>query len=114
MDDSLPSAGDLRHRVKWQRLVTGTRDQMNIPIESWETIATLWADVRPISGKLQFVAQQLQATTTHRIALRGGRDVRPSDRFLFGTTTRALHVDSAYRVDEQNAWTIVMATEKTL
>lgn len=42
-------AGQLRHRIELQSLVT-TADAIGQPSTAWSTVATVWADVLYVSG----------------------------------------------------------------
>jgi SPP1 family predicted phage head-tail adaptor len=81
--------GPLRQRVAHQR-ATLTDDAMGQPVESWATLATVWAAVEPASSAERVLGAQLIATTTHAVRLRGRRDVRPGDRFVWGTRTLSI------------------------
>lgn len=50
-------AGDLDRRVTVQELIE-TQDEFGQPIQSWETVATVWAQVQQQSGREFFAAQQ--------------------------------------------------------
>lgn len=105
--------GQMRHRVTWQRRdSTAGNDRMNQPRDVWETLGTFWAHVEPLGGRELFNARQLKATSTHKITLRGGQDFKASDRFTFQGTGRTFGFDSANRVDERNAYVVIMATEQ--
>ena len=39
-------------------------------IDSWTSVATVWASVEPLSGREALIAAQLHASTTHKIVIR--------------------------------------------
>jgi head-tail adaptor len=107
--------GAMRHRVTWQSPPT-TLDAMNEATGDWVTRGTLACRVEPLCVRDLFNARQLKMTSTHKITLRGGPRVGPSDRFLFhgadGDLSRVFGLDSINRVDERSAYLVVMATEE--
>ncbi len=65
------AAGRLRHRVqiqKWQ--VTGQDPVTGAEIGEWETIATVWAAVEPLSARELIAAQAVQSKVTARMVIR--------------------------------------------
>ena len=62
-------AGRLRHRVAIERPVS-TRDDFGGVIESWQTVATVWAEIHPLSGREFLAAQSTQSGVTTRITIR--------------------------------------------
>jgi SPP1 family predicted phage head-tail adaptor len=77
-------AGALDRRITLQRGVA-VQDDFNQPVKSWEEIATVWAEVRPVGGGEGFDAQQLKATADVRIAIRYRDDVTPETRVVYGS-----------------------------
>ncbi|MDX7992960.1 phage head closure protein [Xenorhabdus littoralis] len=75
-------AGRLRHRITLQHFQTdvlpsGQRAQ------SWQDIATVWAEVKHISGRELLAAGAALAETTVRVWLRYRSDVSPASRMVF-------------------------------
>lgn len=62
-------AGSLRHRLAIQSKSTAP-DDMNQPIETWTTLATVWGRVAPMKAAEGYEAQQNVARITHEITLR--------------------------------------------
>lgn len=62
-------AGQLRHRVTLQRKQP-TGDGQGGQVLDWVPFATVWASVRPLSGKDRLQAAQVQSTVTHRVKIR--------------------------------------------
>ena len=52
-------AGNLRHRLVIQRLVAGSpsQDAAGAPDSTWTDYITVYADIRPVTGKEPFLAQ---------------------------------------------------------
>lgn len=69
-------AGTLRHRVTIRYLQKG-RDEWGNPVEEWRDLATVWASVEGLSGRVLFEAQQSVLQSDHRVTMRYRPDVRP-------------------------------------
>jgi len=78
--------GDLREKIDIQS-VTSTKDSIGSPVQSWNTIATTWAEVRQASGSETFRRQQMQAGATWTIIVRYRSDLRPQMRVLWRNRT---------------------------
>lgn len=53
-------------------------------VRSWQTLATLWAALLPVSANNVMVADGAAVTVTHRITIRGGPEVTARHRFRLG------------------------------
>ena len=104
------NAGDLRHRVTWQRSAP-TRNAMGQDIPDWKAVGTYWGRVQPLTGRELVNAQQIRATIGHKITLRNVGAISPQDRFLFEGTGRVFNVDSVVRRDEQNVALDLLCSE---
>ena len=62
-------AGRLRHRVALQQL-TETRGSMGGITKSFNTVATVWGAIEPVSGKEYLATDQTQNETMVRIVIR--------------------------------------------
>jgi len=80
--------GEMRQRIALQ-VKTITKSE-GIPLESWTTVATVWAAVADISGKEYFQAQAVQSEVTTRIKIRYKTGITPSMRLLYGS--RVFHI----------------------
>ena len=65
-------AGRLRHRLVLQKKVNASpaRDEYGSALLDWETQATVWGSIEPLSGNELFAQQQVQSETRVRIVLR--------------------------------------------
>lgn len=68
--------GPLRHRVILQEM-TATQDATGAQVETWADDATLWAEVRDLSGREYFAAEQAQSEVTAQVLLRYRSDIQP-------------------------------------
>ena len=75
----------------------------------WEDVATVWAQVRPVTGKSFFDAQQVNASITHQVIIRYRENVLPSMRVLFNN--RSFDVLHVMNFDESNESIQLMCKE---
>lgn len=76
-------AGRLRHRVDVQAKVV-TRDAVGGESISWATIAAVWAEVQPLSGREYVAMRQAQADVAVRVRMRYVVGVNPAMRVVHG------------------------------
>lgn len=101
-------SGQLRRRVQLQAS-TDTADSLGQPIPSWSTIATYWAQIKPLRGREDVNAQQKKPEVSHRVTMRyTGRDqpILATHRFLYvdpiTAVNRYLKIIDVLNVDEMN------------
>jgi SPP1 family predicted phage head-tail adaptor len=102
-------AGQLRHRVLFQRSVT-TLSDLGEPVKDWQRMAEVWARVEPIAGKERFSAMQVQADVDHRLTIRyhpALADLAPEDRALWGD--QVFDIKSVLNSEGRNAQMEVFA-----
>lgn len=78
-------AGKLRHRVRFEAQTTDV-DSDGISTTEWETVATVWAAIEPLSGNSFLAAQATQAKATARIVIRYRAGLDASMRAVHGST----------------------------
>ncbi len=71
----------LRHRVTIERKTAG-EDAWGQPVEMWETVAIVPAEVWPLSGREYIAAQAEQAGVTTKITIRYQAGIEPAMRVL--------------------------------
>lgn len=71
--------GELRHRITLQKQINVQNDY-GATVTQWQTVATVWAEIKPISGREYFSAQQVQSEITTQIWIRYRNDVVPTMR----------------------------------
>lgn len=81
---SIPSLGALRRRVTLEAL-SRLPDGGGGGALTWTAVATLWAELRSLSGSEQVVADGLQGRVTHEITIRKRMDVSPAMRVRYGS-----------------------------
>lgn len=101
--------GDLRQRITIQQLGSG-QDTDGSPNGTWTDFATVWAEVKPLSGREKLAAQQVEAEVTHAVTIRYCAGVVPKMKILFGA--REFNIRNVLNTDEQNVEMRILATEK--
>lgn len=76
-------AGRLRHRLILQSKAE-TRDSYGATLITWDTEATVWGAIEPLSGKEYFAQQEVQSESKVRIVIRYYSGVLPSWRVSNG------------------------------
>ena len=100
--------GRLRHRITLMRQVNEINDY-GATITKWESITTVWAEVKPLSGREYFSAQQVQSEITTQIWLRHLDGIKPSMRVKFGE--RFLEIIAVLNTQERNVSLQLMCKE---
>lgn len=62
-------AGDLKHRITIKKAETTFTDERK-PIKTWSDFKTVWAEVKPLSGREYFRADMLQSEISVRVRIR--------------------------------------------
>ncbi|MGU3620138.1 phage head closure protein [Raoultella ornithinolytica] len=71
--------GPMRHRITIRNFIT-TRTPSGQPIEKWSDGATIWAEVKGISGRESLTAGAERADATVRVWVRYRNDISASSR----------------------------------
>lgn len=100
--------GKLRHRITLQKQVNTVNDY-GAAVTTWKNVATVWADVRPLSGHEYFSAQQVQSEVTTQIWLRYLDGIMPTMRVKLGK--RTLEIVSVLNMQERNVSLQLMCKE---
>jgi SPP1 family predicted phage head-tail adaptor len=106
-------SGQLKHRVRIQQPGT-LKDALGAPTQTWVDLATVWADIQPLSGREARIAERLSSRVSHQITLRyraefGDPQRVAQMRVLYRTRVFAVH--AALNDDEANVAVILLATE---
>lgn len=75
-------AGDYDQRIAIQDRGTTTNGHGEV-VPSWQTIAKVWAKIRPVRGDAYFASGQLQTEVDHVISFRYGVAVTVEHRVLW-------------------------------
>lgn len=104
------AAGRLIHRVEIQQLADPTAvDDHGQPADEWETLATVWAEVKEGGGKEQLLSDGVSADTTHVVTMRYYPGLNPRMRLLWGE--RVLNVGGATNPDGRRVEHRITCTE---
>ncbi len=101
--------GKLRHRIEIQSLTT-TDDDIGHPAKTYSTRDTVWALIRPLSGREKIAAEQVAAEITHKVTIRYYDSISPKCRIKFGG--RYFDINFIGDYDERNEYMELMCTEK--
>ena len=99
----MSGSGDMNRRVELQR-ATVTRNEFNEEIETWATLATVWARKDDVSAAESFRAQEVGAQLTTRFRIRYSATVatlNPRDRLLYAGR---LYNITGVREKQRNRW----------
>lgn len=107
------SAGMLTRRIKIQRPST-IKDSVGAPCRSWLDVATVWADIQPLSGKEAVIANRISAELSHQIIVRyqslfDNPQQVAQMRVLY--KARIFNIHSALNEDEMRTQIILLASE---
>lgn len=97
--------GDLRDRVTIQNFIR-TPDEYGGYTETWQDIATVWANIKPLRGREFFQAQQIQSEVTHKITIRYTDIVKPTSRIKYNN--RIFEIKSIIDVDNRHRFLEIM------
>ena len=100
--------GKLRHRIILLRQVNEVNDY-GASSQAWKRVATVWADVRPLSGREYFSAQQVQSEVTTQIWLRHIEGINPTMKVKFGK--REFEILSVLNAQERDVSLQLMCKE---
>lgn len=101
-------SGDLRHVISIQELSDGLAAPLpsGAPDQYWSDVALLTgiaAQVKPLSGRELFAAQEYSSEVTHRVRIRAGSSARSgitnANRVRFGERYFTIH--NAIDMDER-------------
>jgi SPP1 family predicted phage head-tail adaptor len=103
-------AGELRNLITIQKPARA-QDSSGSTAETWNTLCTVWASIRPLKGREYYAANQAQMEVTHEITIRYMRNVSAENRIVFGN--RTFEVKAVMNVNEENRWLSMVCEEET-
>lgn len=74
--------GKLRQRITFQKLEQ-TKDEFGEMLGEWSDFKTVWAEVKPVSGRQFFAAKQINSEISHNIYIRYNADLLPNMRIKY-------------------------------
>lgn len=103
-----PHAGKYRHRVEIQAPAK-SYDSEGQQLTTWTTVATVWAEIIPLTGREYFQAKAVNAEITHRVVMRYRRGMKTTWRLLYGA--RALEIISIADAEENHVESELLCRE---
>ena len=102
--------GDLRKQISVQA-EQQTADGAGGYALAWVTLATVWADIAPVSGSESYGSGHLESHVTHKITARWRSDLALTAdmRILYGT--RSFNIRAILNKDEDNQWAEFLVEE---
>lgn len=87
--------GELRHKITLQK-----PPEYGQAEDAYTDVATVWANINPISGRELFAAEQFASEITHKVRIRYRNGITPSMRVKYGTRTfEIMYVINEYERD---------------
>lgn len=114
------SLGKFRKRVQIQTLPPALPGVEQDLINGWQTQATRWASIEPLSGRELIWAAQIAADVTHRVTLPyyvllvGNSKARFQYVDPTGGSTRIFQIESVLNLDEKNRWMVCLCKEQVI
>ena len=103
-----PSAMD--KRITFEQ-VAETPDGGGGFTNAWSTVATVWASVKPISGREKFQAEQMETPIAHKVICRYRSDITTKNRFTYDG--RTFNILDVIDLEERKAFLKIMADSGT-
>lgn len=100
--------GRLNKRIKIQSKAS-EKNEFGEFEDSWEDVKEVWAEVKPVTGRSFFAAQQINSEITHQVVIRYIGNIKPSMRVLYGT--REFEILYCMNFDEANEAIQLMCKE---
>ena len=69
--------GAFRNVVTYQQ-ATETQSSVGQSLKTWNDVGPVWCSIEPLSARETWLAQQVQATTTHKITCRYNPTIQPT------------------------------------
>jgi SPP1 family predicted phage head-tail adaptor len=93
----------MRKRVQIQQNQSATKTTKGQKVPNWVTVATVWAQLRPVNGREVAIASQVKAIVTHALIMRwpgSSVSIDPTMRAVIGS--RIFNLTQCLNADERN------------
>ena len=107
----MSNPGRLDRRITIQQN-TPTRDSVGQSIDSWADLATVWAEVVPVSGSESFQAKQVGAEAVAKFRIRYRSDVLRKMRVVYDSDNYDIADIQEDRRFERRQYQIITATAR--
>jgi len=101
-------AGELRHRLVIES-PQRVNDGAGGAITTWLEVATIWANVQPVTAREQRSADQRTQKTSHRITVRYREDINSTMRFT--GEGRIFDIEAIINDAERDHWLVCFCVE---
>jgi SPP1 family predicted phage head-tail adaptor len=101
-------AGTLKHLLTIETPSTTTNEYRE-EIQTWTTLLSTRASIKPLRGKETYINQTKDATATHLVTFRYQIDITPIMRVRFND--RLFNITSVINVEESNKVTQLLVEE---
>ena len=91
--------GKMRYPMKLQS-ATRTTDAGGGSAESWSTVATIYADIKPINAEESYRQGVIQESVTHDVYVRFRAGLSTSNRLLY--ESRVFNIKGVLNIDERD------------
>lgn len=78
--------GRLNKKVKIQNLANSKNEYGELE-EIWQDLKEVWAEVKPLTGRSFFSAQQINSEITHSVIIRYTENIKPNMRVTYKDRT---------------------------
>lgn len=102
-------AGLLWHTVTIETKVISATGDRGQPIYTWQTLATVPAQIEELTGRKLELARQLQITATHKVTIRYLSTLSPKDRISY--IGRVFNIGYVINLDLKNFTMELFCTE---
>lgn len=102
--------GALRHRVQLEA-PSRSPEEAGGAVVVWEPVATLWAEIIPLSGTEVFRADGISTTAAFEVRTRFRPEINPEMRFVFGE--RVLDIKSVRDIEGRRLWLSCLCEERS-
>ena len=106
-------AGQLNRRITVQQQ-SSAQDSYGAPVRTWTDVATVWADIQPLSGRELESAQRMASEVSHQITVRYQApftDTRAVAAYRVRYKGRVFNLHAALNEDEANVLITLLASE---
>ena len=106
-------AGQLNRRITLQRQ-SNVQDSYGGPVRTWLNVATIWADIQPLTGRELESAQRMASEISHQITVRyqaSLTDTRVVSGYRALYKARIFNIHAALNEDESKVLVTLLASE---
>ncbi|MDR3425292.1 MAG: phage head closure protein [Alphaproteobacteria bacterium] len=80
---------------------------------AWTTLATVWADISPATGREVYTAGHLEGRVTHKVTIRWRSDITITTDMRLLYNARTFNIRAVMNQDEANQYATLLVEEGT-